>query len=51
VIVLLLWMYFFAVFLLLGGEVNALLERRARERQAAAEATAPPAQLGERLGA
>lgn len=34
VIVLLLWMYILAVFLLFGGEVNALLEHMAEEREA-----------------
>ena len=32
VIVMLLWMYLLAFFLLLGGEVNALLEHMERER-------------------
>ncbi|HJQ82608.1 MAG TPA: YihY/virulence factor BrkB family protein [Candidatus Binatia bacterium] len=35
VIILLVWMYLLAVFLLLGGELNALLECRIRERAAA----------------
>ena len=35
VIILLVWMYLLGVFLLLGGEVNALLECRLRERAAA----------------
>jgi membrane protein len=35
VIVLLVWMYLLAVFLLLGGELNALLEQRIEVRQAA----------------
>jgi membrane protein len=35
VIILLLWMYLLAVFLLVGGEVNALLECRVHERVAA----------------
>ena len=37
VIILLFWMYLLGVFLLLGAEVNALLEWRLRERAAAAE--------------
>jgi len=35
VIILLVWMYILAVFLLLGGELNALLEQRIHERSAA----------------
>jgi membrane protein len=35
VIILLVWMYILAVFLLLGGELNALLEQRIHERRAA----------------
>jgi membrane protein len=35
VIILLVWMYILAVFLLLGGEMNALLEQRIHERSAA----------------
>ena len=42
VIILLLWMYMLAFFLLLGGELNALLEARIRAREAAEQ---------ERLGA
>jgi membrane protein len=37
VIILLAWMYLLALFLLLGGELNALLECRIREREAAME--------------
>jgi membrane protein len=35
VIILLFWMYILGFFLLLGGELNALLEQRIREREAA----------------
>jgi len=42
VIILLVWMYLLALFMLLGGEVNAYLDRQA-EAEAADPALAPPA--------
>jgi membrane protein len=51
VIILLVWMYILAVFLLLGGELNALLEQRIHERSAAEAARTgeeePEIQVGE----
>ena len=44
VIILLFWMYLLAAFMLLGGEVNALLERMQHEREEAETLAQAPAE-------
>lgn len=48
VIILLFWMYILAFFLLLGGELNALLEARTRAAEQRTEAPPPPASAEDR---